>query len=862
MSRCRDDGRLGCYPTSVWKEEQFLCLLLLACRPTFSTQSWSLNWCRPGSALLCLCLNWCRPGSALLCLCLNWCRPGSALLCLCLSPPPAPRCSMAVQTRNRERSKQRKKQPPPEPPAAASGQESGRPRQPLCGRKRSPGRRGARDQKGSDSRTSYFQHFPPPPPLQHCQPPHRLQLLYSMTAALREKLGLRRAARFHHWSSLFLAAFAGILHWSHISSLFENDRNFSHLSALEREMAFRTEMGLYYSYFKTMVEAPSFSNGLWMIMNDRLTEYPLVINTLKRFNLYPEVILAIWYRMYKSTMDVFGIQTKICWTVNRGDGLSAVESCEGLGDPASFYVSMIFALNGLMMTLFFIYGTYLSGSRLGGLVTVMCYFFNHGECTRVMWTPPLRESFSYPFLVLQMLLITHILRTSNIGRGSLIALCVSNVFFMLPWQFAQFVLLTQIASLFAIYVMGYIDSLKLQKILYTHMGSLGLCFLLMFGNSMLLTSYYAASLIVIWGITIKRAEFLKCGTTEPIIWVAQGLAWLLGTIILKLLISYFLGVADDAHIGNLLKSKFTNYKDFDTLMYTCAAEFDFMEKETPVRYAKTLLLPVVVLVCAAILVKPLKEMRQILSQPFGLPSMSHRMDERREQSSDGELIYHVLQLVAYTVLGVLIMRLKLFLTPHMCVMASLICSKQLFGWLFNKFHPQTIIFTILALMMIQGSSNLQTQWNVMGQFSNLPQEELLGWIKVNTRPNAVFAGAMPTMASVKLSTGRAIVNHPHYEDAGLRARTKIVYSMYSRKPAKEMKKELIKLGVNYYILEESWCVRRTKPGCSMPEIWDVEDPVNAGKTPLCALMAKESRPYFSTVFQNSVYKVLKVMREQ
>ena len=41
-----------------------------------------------------------------------------------------------------------------------------------------------------------------------------------------------------------------------------------------------------------------------------------------------------------------------------------------------------------------------------------------------------------------------------------------------------------------------------------------------------------------------------------------------------------------------------------------------------------------------------------------------------------QLVYHSLQLVAFAVLAVLIMRLKLFLTPHMCIMASLICSKQ------------------------------------------------------------------------------------------------------------------------------------------------------------------------------------------
>lgn len=41
-----------------------------------------------------------------------------------------------------------------------------------------------------------------------------------------------------------------------------------------------------------------------------------------------------------------------------------------------------------------------------------------------------------------------------------------------------------------------------------------------------------------------------------------------------------------------------------------------------------------------------------------------------------QLVYHSLQLVAFALLAILIMRLKLFLTPHMCIVASLICSKQ------------------------------------------------------------------------------------------------------------------------------------------------------------------------------------------
>ncbi|XP_035235767.1 dpy-19-like 1, like isoform X2 [Anguilla anguilla] len=651
--------------------------------------------------------------------------------------------------------------------------------------------------------------------------------LFPGTVFIRNKLGLGPTVFIKIGFSVILAAVAGIIHWYHLYYLFENDRHFSHLSTLEKEMAFRTEMGLYYSYFKTIIEAPSFLNGLVLIMNDRLTEYPLVINTLKRFNLYPEVVLASWYRIYTGIMDFFGVTTKMCWSVNRGEGLTPVDSCEGMGDPAYFYVTFVFLLNGLMMSLFFVYGAYLSGSRLGGVVTVLCFFFNHGESTRVMWTPPLRESFSYPFLVLQMLLVTHILRSRSPGRKAFFALGISNVFFVLPWQFAQFVLLTQIASLFASYILGYLTPARMQSLLVTHMASLGVCFVLMFGNSMLLTSFYASSLVSIWGIIAFRDIIGRLCKPGVITWVMQSLAWVGSTVTLKFLMSAIFGASDDAHISSLIKSKFSSYRDFDTMMYTCAAEFDFMELETLLKYIKTLLLPVNLLVLTVIAVK---------------------------------LVYHSLQLVAFAVLAVLIMRLKLFLTPHMCVMASLVCSRQLFGWIGEKYRQQLLVFGLLSLMAIQGAANLQNQWDIMGEFSNLPQEELLEWIKDNTRPNAVFAGAMPTMASVKLSAVRPIVNHPHYEDAGLRKRTKLVYAMYSRKPAEIVKRNLLRLGVDYFILEDSWCTRRSRPGCSMPEIWDVEDPQNAGKVPLCTLVSQDPRPHFRAVFQNSVYKVLRVPR--
>ena len=71
-------------------------------------------------------------------------------------------------------------------------------------------------------------------------------------------------------------------------------------------MTFRTEMGLYYYYFKVgsplhnfltaltqvLVTADSVGEGVQQLYRNNLTEFPLTINTLKRFNLYPSWLPA------------------------------------------------------------------------------------------------------------------------------------------------------------------------------------------------------------------------------------------------------------------------------------------------------------------------------------------------------------------------------------------------------------------------------------------------------------------------------------------------------------------------------------------------------------------------------------------
>ncbi|CAF4254612.1 unnamed protein product, partial [Adineta steineri] len=208
--------------------------------------------------------------------------------------------------------------------------------------------------------------------------------------------------------------------------------------------------------------------------------------------------------------------------------MSPVSSCEGHKEPTYFYVTSVFILYGSLLGGLFLFGTYLSKSILGGILTTLAYIYNHGEATRVMWTPPLRESFSFPFHILQLFIVTYVLQQQQtlmntdvlksllkyikktdapisielqqniISRKRKIQLVLllsgSTVLYMLPWQFAQFTLATQLLSLGLLFILDLLPFPQFFFIVCTQILSLIISTILMFGNRMLLTSLFSTVL--------------------------------------------------------------------------------------------------------------------------------------------------------------------------------------------------------------------------------------------------------------------------------------------------------------------------------------------------------------------------------
>ena len=223
------------------------------------------------------------------------------------------------------------------------------------------------------------------------------------------------------------------------------------------------------------------------------------------------------------------------------------------------YISIVWMTAGLTIALMFLFGYYLFGSIVGGLMPVVSF--------------PLRENYASP-----------------IG----LSISVSTTLLIICWQFAQFMLFTQICGIFAIYILGVPPCDTMHTILVALMIGLLNAVALMFGNEMLFTSWLFSCLLATLVITLPLDSLCNYLPTIPRT-ITRVISFFSLTFATKVAIAKAFHVQDDAHVFELLKSKFTDFKAFHAFLYTCAIEFDFLGWEMPLKTTQTLLIPCAVL---------------------------------------------------------------------------------------------------------------------------------------------------------------------------------------------------------------------------------------------------------------------------
>lgn len=650
-----------------------------------------------------------------------------------------------------------------------------------------------------------------------------------------------------------IAVIVGVKYALYVRELHENNLWFSNIRQVEREISFRTEAGLYFSYYKQIVLAPSFFKGIQDLMQDNKTEHLRTINILERFNIYQEVILGALYRILPIKMEY-----------------------------VYFYINTVFGLHGIYMMSLFASSWILSGSWLAGLLSACFYIFNSVDTTRVSFTIPLRESFGFPVLFAQIALITFFFKkdvSSLAQRLCLAGIAVSTFFFALVWQFAQFILLLESMAFFGTYSLGFIPKDKTRSLYVIVIVSLISVCILQFINDMILCSL--ALSFAISAVILMSFHNEGLGNDSLFVRVLKLLLNIVAVLLLAGGISFVvknaIRVESDEHIFKFLKSKF-GYglgRDFDSLLYLCEGAFKFLPLDLYPRLTTGVVFPCYVVSLSAIL---------FMLANTVLVNWSRKTEDTGNDpnqfflNSHPEVVYQAIQSVFFGVLAISTLRFKYLWTPHMCLFAAGIFCNQYF-WkialakigfkpLMAKLTGHSVPALLLGLLLFNRLPPALEELKQLGEFYDPDTVELMDWINENTPRNAAFTGSMQLLAGVKLCTDRPITNHPHYENKFLRERTKQVYQIYAKRSPKEVHSILRQHGTDYIILENSICLTRQDKGCRLIDLLDVDNGhvIDDGKLEeglkftdvprFCKAIktdVKSFRPYFKKVFENRTF---------
>jgi len=619
----------------------------------------------------------------------------------------------------------------------------------------------------------------------------------------------------------------------------ENEMWFTNIKEVEREISFRTESGLYYSYFKQTVQAKSLGDAIHQFVHDNKTEFPNEVNILERFNIYQEIFLGIIYRVFRPS------QVPILW-----------------------YAYSVFNLQFLYSISLFATAWLLTDSWVPALLSQL-YFSSLGmDMTRISFTIPLRESFALPFWAAQNAILTSYFSPGEKNNSLYTAvLALVSFLFAVCWQFNQFVFLLQACALYGTGALGLVPINKVKSVFAALLVALVFVYVSQFFNEMTIRALVVSFIPAAWITLTYRLRGPKDGVIAGFVKLALEIISTIGlAVCFQLVIKVFIKDQPDEHIFKFLMAKFgiAETDDFDAKLYLCNGAFNFLPTDTLPRLMGqgigVLWLIVLVVGLLAIFVHCCQAWA--IDAESGKPGVGCL-------AAFPALAYNIIHSFVFFTLALSTMRMKYLWTPHAAVLAACIALPAPWRRLNMNALRFAVVICAALLLYTQTWETYQTVITKESEFYDPDTVELMEWAAEQPK-DTVFSGSMQLNAGVRLSSWRALTNHPHYEDKRLRETTFDVYQIYAHRSESEILALLGKYGTTHILVENSICYMagRKEDNCATPDLLDLanghlESDRKTTKTGLpprfCDAIKTGGFTHFNLVLENRTFRVYKLV---
>ncbi|CAG0916251.1 unnamed protein product [Notodromas monacha] len=627
----------------------------------------------------------------------------------------------------------------------------------------------------------------------------------------------------------------------YLQMLHENMLWFSSLKELEREISFKADQAFYYSFFKNYIRSPN-SDASLRSFEVEFSRQGGVIPT-ERFNVFPESVLASLY-LFLAPAQM----------------------------PASiFYADCVFGIQMLLVASIFLISWSLAGSWLAGLIAVGFFALNRDNATRVPHGVGLREAFGLPFLFAQLGLLGWIIvqresqskKLERVLQNALISLCATSagIVAVLSWQMTPYLLTVVVLSLLVLRTFRFAPAGRVMIACICIAASIFAAWVIQPLPYLLRSPALTGSLIVCLNCVYTPLSYFERKfrglQIEKIVPPLNFVVTLGAGILVWLAVNDVVGGgADDDHILRFFWSRILGRQDISDLevqLYVCHDAFDLLGQDTILSLTGTFLFPLYnFFVC----LWGISFVVYLRDSGKGIRSTKSLNDDGKTKHLSlfslltigrADLVLHIGLSLAFGIGALLMKRLLCLWVPYMCILVGAGVADQRMWSIclgpdcLNKSQAKKqwpakvgrigVCVLILSVVGWKLEEKVRGEAGELREFYDPDSVSLMDWILSSSSPTeSVFAGSMQLMATVHATTGRAITNHPHFENAWLRNRTKEVYQIYGHLSPEKVHKILSAFGTTHIIVEESLCteaipspVRSGAQFCRLVDLVDLQN---------------------------------------